>query len=81
MRISFKVVNYPLRTYRTDDVITKTDANLARLSALSSVSPAFYTEVLLEISLRWGDAYNEYNFKEIFMQGRSELVRYSLRLY
>lgn len=64
----YEAVNYLLETYATDDVITKTDADMMSFTQPSSKLPTECAEALWNIALRCEQAYDEYEPKGFLLR-------------
>lgn len=75
----FEVVKYLLGTYATDDVIAKIGAKILHFTQLSNMTPTEYVEMLSNKALRCDRVYDEYFFKEKFLEGLHGDSPYSMR--
>ena len=76
-----QVVNYLLRTYATDEVISREDTKLHRFSQPDGMNETDYAHVRWENVLRFGSVYDEAKLKALFIEGLRESIRDNVRNY
>lgn len=72
-----EVVNYLLEMCGTDDVIDKAEADIKSHKQPTEWTAGRYYETLCKRALRCGMVYNEWRFKEFFIEGISSSICYS----
>lgn len=70
-----------LKKNATDEVITKTESDTTPFVQLSHMTPFQYAEELVTKTLCYGELYQEYALKEIFIEGLDASIRHRMREY
>lgn len=76
-----KVVNYPLRTFATDENIADYEDKITTFTQPLNKTPSQDAEKLVLKALRSGDVYGGHELEEIFIQKLDKSIRQCLRGY
>lgn len=79
--IHWEAVNYLLETYKTDEVIAETDADMVHLVQASNESSTDFANAMWNKALQCHRVYDEYELKGIFLEGLPESIPRIMRSY
>lgn len=75
------VVNYPLKTYATDDFIAGAESEITNFKQSENMSALHHSEKLWDKALRCGKVYEDARLKGAFTEALHHSIYFSMRTY